>query len=257
MDYFKGGVAPGCAKLLTHWYSQKERGTWWGLWSSSHNVGGALIPIVAGICAQSWGWRYGMFVPGVLCIVIGIFVFLSLRDTPESLGLPPIEKFKNDYPTAHKTADQGSFKEILIKYVLNNGYVWLLGVAYFFVYVVRGAINDWSPLFLMETRGYKLSVANVAIVWFEVGGLVGSLVAGWISDKIFKGRRGPINVMFSLAVVGALAALWLIPPGLLMLDYILVFMIGFLFLAPRCSLDLLLSNFHIKKQQEEPMALLV
>ena len=244
---FQGWGVPPCAKLLSHWYSQKERGTWWGLWSSSHNVGGALIPIVAGFCAQAWGWRYGMFIPGVLCIGIGLFIFACLRDTPESLGLPPIEKFKDDYPTTQKNVDQGSFKEILIKYVLNNGYVWLLGVAYFFVYIVRGAINDWSPLFLMETRGYKLSIANVAIVWFEIGGLVGSLVAGWISDKIFKGRRGPINVIFALAVVGALAALWLIPPGLLFLDYALVFMIGFLIFGPQMLIGLAAVELSHKK----------
>ena len=231
---FQGWGAPPCAKLLTNWYSQKERGTWWGFWNSSHNVGGAMIPLVAGVVAQMMGWRVGMYVPGVLCIGVGLFILFTLRDTPSSLGLPPIEEFKKDYPPAGQaTKEDITLKELLFKYILNNHYIWLLGITYFFVYLIRGAFNDWAPLFLMETRGYPLMTANAAILWFEMGGLVGNLVAGWTSDKIFKGRRGPVNSLFCLAVVGAIVALWKVPPGMLYLDYFLIFSIGFLVFGPQ------------------------
>ncbi len=72
---FQGWGWPPVAKLLTHWYSQKERGTWWGTWNSSHNVGGAVIPLLVGVVAQFLGWRFGMYVPGILCIGVGLFVF--------------------------------------------------------------------------------------------------------------------------------------------------------------------------------------
>ncbi|MGH7890605.1 MAG: MFS transporter family glucose-6-phosphate receptor UhpC [Thermodesulfobacteriota bacterium] len=245
---FQGWGWPPCAKLLMHWYSQKERGTWWGLWNSSHNVGGAIIPLVVGVAAQALGWRYGMFVPGILCIGVGIFVLACLRDTPASLGLPPIEKYKNDFPlTKQLDKENISLKELLFKYVLNNGYIWLLGLAYFFVYLIRGAFNDWSPLFLIETRGYKLVAANASIVWFELGGLVGSLAAGWASDKIFKGRRGPINILFALAVIGAIGLLWMIPPGMLIVDYFLIFMIGFLIFGPQMLIGVAAAELSHKK----------
>ena len=232
---FQGWGWPPCAKLLTHWYSQKERGTWWGIWNSSHNVGGAVIPLLVGLMAQLFGWRYGMYFPGVLCIGVGFFLFFCLRDTPASLGLPQIEKYKNDYPQSkkHNLEEEISLKDLLFKYILNNGYLWVLGVAYFFVYLIRGAVNDWSPLFLIETRGYSLITANAAILWFELGGLVGSLAAGWVSDKIFSGRRGPINVLFSLAVVGAILALWQSTPSTIFIDYFLIFCIGFLIFGPQ------------------------
>ena len=92
--WFQGWGWPPCARLLTHWYSQKERGTWWGFWNTSHNIGGFLIPYIAAFSAQIWGWREAMFVPGILSILGGIFLMNRLRDTPQSLGLPPIEKFK-------------------------------------------------------------------------------------------------------------------------------------------------------------------
>jgi OPA family sugar phosphate sensor protein UhpC-like MFS transporter len=246
--WFQGWGWPPCAKLLTHWYSQKERGTWWGMWNSSHNVGGAVIPIVVGICAQFFGWRYGMYVPGIMSIGIGFFLLYALRDTPQSMGLPPIEKFRNDYPDVrHKEEEDISVKDLLFKYILNNSYIWILAIAYFFVYVIRGAFNDWTPLFLMETRGYSLVAANTSIVCFEMGGLVGSLAAGWASDKIFNGRRGPINVLFSIGVIGAIGALWAVPPGLIILDYALIFLIGFLIFGPQMLIGIAAAELSHKK----------
>jgi OPA family sugar phosphate sensor protein UhpC-like MFS transporter len=88
----------------------------------------------------------------------------------------------------------------------------MLAVSYFFVYVIRTAINDWSVLFfLVETKGYSLLTAGACVCWFEIGGIFGSLVAGWASDKIFKGRRIPICILFSFAVVFVLVALWEFP----------------------------------------------
>ena len=244
---FQGWGWPPVAKLLTNWYSQKERGTWWGTWNSSHNVGGAVAFFIVIGAAEAFGWRVGMYLPGIICIGVGVFVFFCLHDTPPALGLPPIEKYKNDYPPTQEIKENITLKELLIKYVLNNGYMWILGIAYFFVYVIRGAFNEWSPLFLIETRGYPLFTANASIIWFEVGGLVGSLAAGWASDKIFKGRRGPINVLFSLAVIGAIFALWLSPPGNLLMDYFLIFMIGFLIFGPQMLIGVAAAELSHKK----------
>ena len=246
--WFQGWGWPPCAKLLTHWYSQKERGTWWGLWNSSHNIGAALVPIAMGYIAESFGWRWGMYGTGLLCIGIGFFLLYCLRDTPQSLGLPTIEEYKNDYPPSERSQkDDIPWKELLFKYVLTNPYIWILAIAYFFVYVVRGAISQWSSLFLMETRGYSLVAANTGILWFEIGGIVGSFVAGWASDKLFFGRRGPVNVIFSAGVVGAIAALWLAPPGFIVLDYILLFTVGFLIFGPQMLIGMVAAEVSHKK----------
>src|SRR5580698_1332374 len=115
---FQGWGWPPCARLLTHWYSQKERGTWWGVTSTSHSVGGALIPFIAAYCAQNWGWRYAMYVPGIFCIFAGLFIMNRLRDTPRSLGLPSVEKFKDDHPAVKAQEEQNiSTKDMLFKHV--------------------------------------------------------------------------------------------------------------------------------------------
>ncbi len=246
--WFQGWGWPPCARLLTHWYSQKERGTWWGFWNSSHSVGGALIPLLAAFCAEYWGWRYAMYVPGILCIGVGLFVINRLRDTPQSLGLPSIEKFRDDYPSAkHEKEKELPMKEILFKYVLTNKYIWLLAISYFFVYIIRTGINDWSVLYLVETKGYSLLTAGACVFWFEIGGVFGSLVAGMASDRIFKGRRGPINVLFSLAVIFAVGALWLSPPGVPLLDFAIMFAIGFLIFGPQMLIGMAAAELSHKK----------
>lgn len=244
--YFQGYGWPPCARLLTHWYSQKERGTWWGFWNSSHTVGGALILFLTTFCAQYWGWRVSMFVPGVLCILAGLFIINRLRDTPQSLGLPPIEKFKNDFTEQKSEMERElSVKEILFDHVLKNKFLWILAISYFFVYVVRTAVNDWTVLFLVETKQYSLITAGVCVFWFEIGGICGSIVAGWASDKI--GRRGPVSILFSLGVIFAVLAFWASPPGAVILDSILLFITGFLIFGPQMLIGIIAAEISGKK----------
>lgn len=87
--FFQGWGAPVCARLLTAWYSRNERGGWWAIWNTAHNVGGALIPIVMAAAALHYSWRAGMMMAGTLAIVVGIFLCWRLRDRPQAVGLPP------------------------------------------------------------------------------------------------------------------------------------------------------------------------
>ena len=189
-----------------------------------------------------------MYIPGVLCIMAGLFVINRLRDTPRSLGLPPIEKYKNDYP-AEKIGEQSNLttKQILFNHVLKNKFIWILAISYFFVYVIRIAINDWSALYLVETKGYSLLAAGACVFWFEIGGIFGSLTAGWASDKIFKGRRGPINILFSAGVIVALGAFWMSPAGAPIIDSALMFMIGFLIFGPQMLIGMVAAELAGKK----------
>ncbi|MBN1915220.1 MAG: MFS transporter family glucose-6-phosphate receptor UhpC [Parachlamydiales bacterium] len=234
--WFQGWGWPPAAKLLTHWYSQSERGRWWSVWNTSHNIGGAFIPLIVAYLAQHMGWRYGLYVPGISCILVGFFIMNRLRDTPISLGLPQIEKYRNDLPEDIKSQREErtlSTKEILVDYVLKNRFIWILALAYFFVYIIRTAINDWMLLFLVESKGYSYLAAGGTVFFFEIGGFLGSLVAGWASDYVFKGRRGPVNVLFSIFVLASILAFWKAPGGMIAFDTALMFLIGFFIFGPQ------------------------
>jgi MFS family permease len=86
--------------MLTTWFASKERGTYWGLWNIAHNLGGFLAPIIAGLAAREFGWRWGMWVPGAMGILMGMYVLISTADSPESQGYPPVEVIKPKKPTA-------------------------------------------------------------------------------------------------------------------------------------------------------------
>ena len=235
---FQGWGSPPCAKLLTYWYSQTERGRWWGLWNTSHNIGGAIIPLLCAFAIQAFGWRYAMYLPGVIAIVVGLFIINRLRDNPKRVGLPPIEKFRNDYPDEKAKEDVDKEKnlsprQILVEHVLKNKFIWVLAVSYFFVYIIRTAINDWIQLYLMEDKGYTLMLAGSCVFWFEIGGIFGSLAAGYLSDTVFKGRRGPVNVLFSVGIIATLFALWFVPSASLILVSTVMFFFGFLIFGPQ------------------------
>lgn len=248
--WFQGWGWPPCARLLTHWYSQTERGTWWGFWNSSHNIGGALIPILVTSAIVHFGsWRFAMWVPGAMCILVGFFLLNRLRDTPQSLGLPPIEEHRNDYQGVVKedTEKELSAKEILFKYVLSNKFIWILSIAYFFVYIVRTAINDWGLIFLSDIKNISMLKAGICMACFEIGGCVGSLVAGWLSDKVFKGRRGPVNVLFSLGAILGVVAMWQGPSGLWIYHFAAIFFIGFCIFGPQMLIGMVAAEISHKK----------
>ncbi|RUR13070.1 MFS transporter [Legionella sp. km772] len=248
--WFQGWGWPGCTKLLTHWYSQSERGRWWSIWNTSHNVGGALIPFIVAWCAQYYGWRSAMFVPGVICIFGGFFLINRLRDTPQSLGLPTIEQYRNDFSgSANQQQEKSEFsvKEILWNYVLSNPYIWILSISYLFIYVVRTAINDWSMLYLTEVKDYSLITAGVCIVWFEVGGFFGSLAAGWLSDTVFKGKRNPINVLFTAGVFITLLLFTMTKGYTPFFDSLFLFFFGFFIFGPQMMIGMACAELAHKK----------
>ncbi|HDL8675836.1 TPA: MFS transporter [Yersinia enterocolitica] len=226
---------PPCSKILTSWYSRSERGGWWAIWNTSHNFGGALIPLLVGFISLHFSWRYGMIIPGIIGVVIGLLMCWRLRDKPSTMGLPSVGKWRNDaMELVQESEGQGlSNKEIVKRYVLTNKYIWLLAASYVLVYIVRTAINDWGNLYLTQEKGYSLMTANSAISLFEVGGFIGSLVAGWGSDKWFRGNRGPMNLIFAIGIFLSVASLWIMPGVSYVLQAGCFFAIGFFIFGPQ------------------------
>lgn len=247
--WFQGFGWPPCARFLTHWYSHSERGSWWSTWNVSHNVGAFLIPWIVGLCLQYYGWRSAMYVPGVICILGGFFLINRLRDTPQSLGLPPIEKFRNDYGGKSKESDEEkelTTKELLLG-VIKNKFIWLLAIAYFFIYVVRTGINDWTALLLIETKGYSRLGASGFVSLFEAGGFFGSLCAGWFSDRFFEAKRGPVNGIFAIALLLSVILFWFVPAGHPWLDSTAMFAIGFAIFGPQMLIGVAAAELAHKK----------
>ena len=233
--WFQGMGWPPSGRVMVHWFSIKERGTKMSIWNVAHNVGGGLVgPLAIAAVAIFGDWESKLYFPGIVALVIAFIAYLLIRDTPQSMGLPPIEKYKNDYPVDYSEEKEKelSGKEIFFKYVLNNRLLWYIAFANAFVYLVRYGILDWAPTYLEEAKGFSVKQSGWAYFLYEYAGIPGTLLCGWISDKVFNGRRAPATVIYMALVLVAVIIYWQNPPGNIWVDNAALIAIGFLIYGP-------------------------
>ena len=209
--WFQGMGWPPCGRTITHWFSDRERGVKMSLWNTAHNVGGGLIATIAVLGVSIFhGWKGIFYLPAIIAIVIGILYMIFAKDTPQSVGLPPIEEYKDDYPEVAVDDRERELtgKEILFKYVLNNKYLWFVAIANIFVYLVRYGVINWVPTYLEEVRGFSMQQSSVAFALFEYAAIPGTIIIGWLSDKVFHGRRAPLGIFCMIGVFIATFVYW-------------------------------------------------
>ncbi|MGN0005816.1 MAG: MFS transporter [Candidatus Gastranaerophilaceae bacterium] len=210
--WFQSMGFPGIAKSLAFWWSNKERGTVWSLWTTSHQLGTCLAFVLAGYLIPRLGWQAAFIIPGIINLVVCIYLYTHMHDKPESLGLPDVEIFKEGKKEeVEEVVDEEahmSYIDILKKYVFLNPTMWLLAFAFTFVYICRCGTEDWIIKYLCEIKHNSLELASQKQTFLPFFGIAGTLLAGVFSDKIFKGKRMPVTFIFlagfALCVFGLL-----------------------------------------------------
>lgn len=227
--FVQGMGWPPCGRSMGHWYSVRERGVFFSIWNTSHNLGGGIAGIFAAWVAGIYGWQAAFYFPAAIALIGSLYLFWRLRDTPQSVGLPPIEEYKNDYTEEeleHGVNEQElSTKELLFGYVLSNKYVWLLAIANFFAYIVRYSMLDWGPRYLQDVKDANIHDGGFAILVMEFGGIPSTIFFGWVSDKL-NGRRGLVSTLCMLPIVAAFAVIAMTPSGYLWIDMCMLAIIG-------------------------------
>jgi OPA family glycerol-3-phosphate transporter-like MFS transporter len=227
--FVQGMGWPPCGRSMGHWFSVRERGVFFSIWNTSHNLGGGIAGILAAYAAGHFGWQAAFYFPAAIALVGSLYLFMRLRDTPQSVGLPPIEEYKNDY--TEEELEHGlnerelGTKELLFDYVLTNKYVWLLAIANFFAYIVRYSMLDWGPMYLREVKDATLHGGGFAILVIEFGGIPSTIFFGWVSDKL-NGRRGMVGTLCMVPIAVAFGVIALTPAGYLWLDMCMLAVIG-------------------------------
>jgi OPA family glycerol-3-phosphate transporter-like MFS transporter len=226
---------PPCGKTMVHWFSTRERGLVVSMWNVSHNVGGALVANFAllGVTLfNDWGAKF--YFNALIAGASAVIVFVLMRDTPQSVGLPPVEEYKDDYPP-HYSADHErtfTFREIFFEHVLTNKYLWAIAVANAFVYFVRYGVVNWIPTYLETAKGFSFRESSIAWSLYEYAAIPGTIVCGWMSDKVFKSRRAPATMLFMGLTLVAVVVYWFNLKGPLWIDYAALVAIGFLIYGP-------------------------
>jgi len=241
----QGFGAPSCAKILTSWFAAKERGTYWGMWNIAHNLGGFVAPILAGTAARTLGWNWGLWTPGLIALFVGTVIVLTLKDSPEERGFEPVEVVTLKVQENEEGAKTNLIQNLLYN-VLSNPFIWGLAFTYFCVYVVRQGITSWSVFYLIKEKGViDAGAAAVRVSGLELGGLLGSLIAGRISDWYIAtssggsvGKRVQIVMAYLVGVAFMLLSFRAIPAGHPVIQAIIVFMIGFFLYGPQMLIGL-------------------
>lgn len=280
---FQGCGFPPCNRLITHWVPPQELATKMSIWNTSHSVGAFIAAVLCGYimghtgtdmsadpemrarvientrnitegmdpaAAQAYvdnallnigAWHCAFWIPAFIAILGVIFIIVTLRDTPKSVGLPELEGTTTVEVKSEE--EKKDFRQFIIKKVILNPVIWILSLSVFFVYVVRLAVLDWGPSFLQESRGLSPALSAWTVAIFEAFGVVGMIVAGVVSDKLFHGRAQRTCVLCMVGVILFLILFCVLPqdtnPVILMM---VLACIGFFLYGPQALIGVIASN---------------
>ncbi|MCM1021104.1 MAG: MFS transporter [Muribaculum sp.] len=221
--WFQSMGAPAGVVSLNRWYDNKDRGTYYGFWSASHNLGEAITFITIAILIGYSGWRSGMIGAGIIGILGYFMLLMFMRDTPQSQG------YLLNNPTAETKEPAAASKEDFNKAqkaVLRSKAIWILAIASAFMYISRYAVNSWGVFYLEAQKGYTTLDASFIISISSICGIVGTVASGLISDKLFAGSRNVPALVFGLMNVVALCLFLLVPGNHMWVDVTAMVLFG-------------------------------
>ena len=178
------GAPPGVISL-SRWFPRAKRGTYYSIFSSTPYLGEFLSFIISGLIVGALGWQAGFLVSAIAGFVGAAVILLFVSDTPESKGLPSIYDLSGEKMLHEDTV---ATKE-LQKRVLKHPGIWIIALSSAFIYITKYAIAGWGVLFLQKARAFSLEEATQIIAFSAAFGIVGTVLAGWLSDRVFKGDR--------------------------------------------------------------------
>lgn len=194
--------APPAIISLSRWFSLKQRGTYYGIFSASHNLGEFLSFVFVGSLVGFLSWQAGFFGSAIAGVLGCILIYFYLHDHPGAHGLPSVEALSHE-KVSKKTASMSTGD--IQKMVFRTPAVWILALASAFMYISRYAINGWGMLFLQEQKGFSQADATWIISINALLGILGTVLSGWFSDKLFHGDRKIPALIFGMLNSASLA----------------------------------------------------
>ena len=256
--YTQGMGYPPCGSLMAHWIKPSELATKQSIWNSSHSIGAGLVSVLCGtLILQKFSysaWQWCFFIPAILAIAGSVMLLLTLKDTPASVGLPDPESMDENAPSkADVQVEDPSFTEkvyrrLVSKMVFRNPVIWILAITNFCVYVIRFTILDWGSTFLTQDRGLTIQAASTVVAASELaGGIVGTLIAGWATDRFFKSRSQRTCLIGLLGATLCFLLFWLTPKGMNGLAVTCIIMASFFVYMPQALIGIACSNQATKR----------
>lgn len=208
-----GFLAPSTTQAVILWFPKKERATVMGLKQTAVNVGGIIGAATLPSVALVLGWRFGFLMLGIISVMIGILSLILYRE-------PPLSMPSNKNEVASKTAATPLLE------ILKNREIWFVAMAAFFLNWVEMAMIAHFVLFLTKSLLYSVVMAGGLLALAEVAGAVSRPLSGFVSDRIFGGRRKSIFMFFAIVAATMCLILGIFGLRLVWLIYPVVFFLG-------------------------------
>jgi OPA family sugar phosphate sensor protein UhpC-like MFS transporter len=170
---------------LSRWFPQSRRGSYYSLFSTSPYIGEFISYNLLALVVAWLGWQAGFIVAAIAGLAGALIILIFVSDTPESCGLPSVQELSGEAMTKE---DKMPTRE-LQKMILKHPGIWVIAISSAFIYITRYAIAGWGVLFLQKARGFDLADASQVIAFSAISGVLGTVLAGWLSDRVFKGDR--------------------------------------------------------------------
>lgn len=178
------GSPPGVINL-SRWFPLNRRGTYYGIFSASPYLGEFLSFIVIGAIVGTFGWQSGFIFSAIAGVAGTLIILFFVSDTPESKGLPSVQTL-----SAEEVKEEDRMKTTQVqKLVLKHPGIWIISAASAFIYITKYAVAGWGILFLQKEKLFSLESASQIIAFSAIFGVVGTVLAGWLSDTVFKSDR--------------------------------------------------------------------
>jgi sugar phosphate permease len=205
----------GLVKTMAVWFRRENRGIVMAWWGTNYVFGGFLATAFAtwAVVEQRFlpqlGWQRGFIFPALVLLGITVLFLAGVEDTPRSAGrisdkgdLLPLQPYRSNW------ADLAT--------LLRKPSLWLISISYFFLEICRYAFMFWLPLYMVDRLKYSLQLSGYVSSLYELVGIAGAILAGYVSDRFMESRRAPV----AAAMLCGLGCIMLIQPALTRFGFI-------------------------------------
>lgn len=210
--FIQAASFPMCSKILTFWYSNKNRATIWSWWSTSHELGSAASLWLATMLIKNLDYKAVFYIPALIGVSVSIVALILLRDKPITQGLPDVETFacttkqkKDSKKPIDESIDNRSYSQIFKDEILKNKNIWILSLSFICLYIMRTGPVDWFQKVLINDP-----LGTFKTILVPLFGCLGTLSIPWVSKYIFKNRRTPALFIYFLVATICFTLIYLI-----------------------------------------------
>lgn len=206
-QYFQSFGALSVVKVNAPWFHVKERGIFGGVFGMMISSGYFLALTVGGWILSYMAWYWVFLIPSILIAVMFVVDWVLVKDKPSDAGFTNFDT--GDATSKDADKDKPIDVAYLMKRVFSNKVILTIIVAEFCTGFVRQGVLLWFVPFLKEVHhiDHGAVLFSVASTGITVGGILGGLLCGFLSDRVFGSRRPPVAFIFYIGQIVAL--LWL------------------------------------------------